>query len=269
MLTITDGIVDTGSPHLRGDYRDGRLRLVLDNQPKLNALSLEMLQALTRVGSQLRDDPSVRVVTLTGAGDRAFASGADLNSLPGASVESSSADVATVYAEALSAVLALPQPTIAVVRGFCLGGGLALALCADIRICDDTAEFGIPAARIGLGYPDVQPLVQAVGAAWAAEILFTARRLSSGEALQAGLVNRVVAAADLTSCADEVATTIAANAPLSVAAAKVALREYRKDGSERSDAEIARAAAACASSEDYIEGRRAMAERRKPIFRGR
>jgi enoyl-CoA hydratase len=270
VLTAHHGtVVDTGSAQLKGELRGGVLTLTLNNEVKLNAITPNMLVALTRIATQLMDDTSVRVVTLTGAGARAFASGVDLGSMENSRAQSGSSKADAAYREALRAIAGLPQPVIAIIRGFCLGGGLALALCADMRICDDTAEFSIPAAKIGLGYPDVQPLMHAVGAGWAAEILFTGRRLSSSEALQAGLVNRVVAGPSLGGCANELCAMIASNAPLSVAAAKIALRELRKEASERNLDEVAHALAACTTSEDYLEGIRAIVEHRKPAFRGR
>ena len=266
MLRGTGNVVDTGSPRLRGEREGAILRLILDNETRMNALNVDMLTALKRVFTELLDEPSVRVVTLAGAGDRAFASGVDLTVL--SSDEAGAHDAASAYADALQAVREVRQATIAVIRGFCLGGGLSLALCTDIRICDDSAEFGIPAARIGLGYPDVEPLLQTVGPGWAAEILFTGRRLSSSEALHAGIVNRVVAAADLISAAQDLASSITRNAPLSVAASKVAIREYRKEAGDRERTLIARMIADCASSHDYSEGKKAFAERREPTFRG-
>ncbi|HEX4864017.1 MAG TPA: enoyl-CoA hydratase-related protein [Acidimicrobiales bacterium] len=258
--------MDTGSPRLRGELEGGILRLTLDNEPRMNALTVDMLAALERLSSELLDDKSVRVVTLTGAGSRAFASGVDLTAL--SSAEAGDRSAAAAYADAMHAVRELRQATIAVIRGFCLGGGLALALCTDIRMCDDSAEFGIPAARIGLGYPDVEPLLQTVGPGWAAEILFTGRRLSSSEAVHTGIVNRVVAATDLISAAEDLAWSITRNAPLSVAASKVAIREYRKDAGDRNLTLIAQMIAECASSDDYAEGKKAFAERREPTFRG-
>lgn len=266
MLSLTDGVVDTGSSRLGGELEGGVLRLTLDNEPRMNALNVDMLVALEHVFTELLDETSVRVVILAGAGTRAFASGVDLTVL--SDREGGDRDTAAAYTRALNAVREVRQPTIALIRGFCLGGGMSLALCTDIRICDDTGQFGIPAARIGLGYPDVEPLLQTVGPGWAAEILFTGRRLSSSEALQAGIVNRVLPASELIAAAEDLASSIARNAPLSVASSKVAIREYRKEAGERNQTLMTQMIAECATSADYEEGKKAFAERREPTFRG-
>jgi enoyl-CoA hydratase/carnithine racemase len=161
------------------------------------------------------------------------------------------------------------KPTIAVVRGYCLGGGLSIALCADIRIVAENAQFGIPAARLGLAYgaDSVKSLLEIVGPAAATEMLISARRLDAAEALRIGLVNTVVPLEELTAAALAYAATLAANAPLSMRAAKLTIEEL---SSGRPDhAAIAAAVALCAESQDHVEGRRAFAEKRKPEFVGR
>jgi enoyl-CoA hydratase/carnithine racemase len=269
VLNVSGASVETGTKQLRAELRDGILRLTLVNEAKLNALTIEMLAAIGTVAQQIRHEDTVHVVLITGAGDRSFASGVDFTSLSSSGSDESRSDAHQVYRDALRAMGEIDCPIVAVIRGYCLGGGLALALSADIRLCDETASFAIPAAKIGLGYPDVRPLIETVGPGWAAEILFTGRALSSAEAAHAGLVNRVIDSVDLANQADALAASIASNAPLSVAAAKVALRESRKDPAERNQALVARMVEACAASDDFVEGRRAFAERRMPNFRGR
>src|SRR5256886_13718930 len=246
--------------------------VTINNPGRRSALSSEIRAALPGLLEALQADGDVRVVVRTGAGDKAFASGADISEFaerrtsPAARAEYDRGQVA------LSRALGdLEKPVIAMIRGFCLGGGLLTALQADIRIASDDSQFGIPAARLGLGPPfaSVTALVDLVGPAWASEILFSARRFPAAEALQMGLVNRVVPAADLR---DEVmgpAPGIAQNAALTVAACKAAIHEAGRSPDRRDLARVEAMIEACFTSEDYHEGRRALAEKRPPPLTGR
>jgi enoyl-CoA hydratase/carnithine racemase len=162
------------------------------------------------------------------------------------------------------------KPIIAMIRGYCVGGGLLTAMKADIRIASDDSQFGVPAAKLGLGYAygGVEELMGIVGPSWTAEILFSARRLDAEEARDVGLVNRVVPVAELEATVRELAATIAANAPLTVQACKAAIREARKDPGQRDLDAVERMVEACFRSEDYLEGQAAFAEKRAPRFRG-
>ncbi len=264
--------VETGTDRLLIDVSDGVATLTFNNPAKRNALSLDMRRALPAALHALQEDDDVRVVVLTGAGDRSFVSGADISEF--AEQRTSVADRAEF--DALSAAIGkawhtLEKPVIAMIRGYCMGGGLLTALQADIRIASDDSRFGVPAARLGLGYgvDGVEALIGAVGAAWAAEILFSARQLSADEALRSGLVNRVVPAPELRPATTELARAITANAPLTVAACKVAIRELRRPPHRRDLTRVQRMVAACFESEDYREGQRAFAEKRAPRFKGR
>jgi len=157
------------------------------------------------------------------------------------------------------------------IRGFCMGGGLLTALQADMRIAAEDSQFGVPAARLGLGYGfgGVTTLMNLVGPAWTAEILYSARRFSAAEALQMGLVNRVVPAASLHDEVMTLAGTIARNAPLTIAASKAAIREASRSPERRDLAKVEALIEACFQSEDYVEGQRAFAEKRPPAFTGR
>ena len=251
----------------------GHVATVTFNNPaKHNALSAEIRTALPGLLAALNADPGVRVVVLTGAGDKAFASGADISEF-GAQRTTPEARAAynLVQSAMLAACAGLDKPVIAMIRGFCMGGGLLTALQADIRIASDDSQFGIPAARLGLGYgfSGVTALMSLIGPSQTAEMLFSARRFSAAEALQMGLVNRVVPAGDLREAVLDLADSIASNAPLTVAAAKAAIREATRPADARDLARVEAMVEACYRSADYLEGQRAFAEKRPPGFTGR
>jgi enoyl-CoA hydratase len=262
MAEVTDG-------QLHAQVLDGVGYLVFDNQRRRNALSLEMLAAVpSRVGA-FECDPDVRVVVLSGAGGRAFVSGIDLSAIDGHEQDSErGTEPDELYEAAVTSIRHLSKPTIAKVSGFCIGAGMAVALATDIRICDEKSEFGIPAAKLGIAYADVESLLRVVGVAWTSEILFTGRRLSSAEALAARLVSRVVSEGSLDSVIDDLAASIVGSAPLSVAAAKYAIWEALKDPSQRDEQLVNELVARCRSSADFVEGTRAFFEGRTPRFTG-
>ena len=265
-------IYETGTAKLLAESAGGIATLTFNNPARRNALSREMQAALPGVLRALDADPDVRVVVVRGAGDKAFVSGADISEFAEhrTSVQAR-ADYDRGRADAGRAWAALGKPVIAMIRGVCMGGGLLTALQADIRIAAADATFGVPAARLGLGYPlaGVAALAAVVGSGWTADILFSARRLSAAEALRAGLVNRVVPVDRLAAEVDDLARQIASNAPLTVAACKAALRELARPRDQRDTAGVAALVEACFRSEDYREGQRAFAEKRAPVFRGR
>ena len=156
------------------------------------------------------------------------------------------------------------------IRGYCIGGGVGLATCCDLRIASDTSRFAVPAAKLGLGYGYVglKRLVDIVGPAFAKEILYTARQFDAPEALAIGLVNRAVPAAELESCVKTVTDMICANAPLTIKAVKVTVGEILKDESKRNVARTTELVEQCFASRDYAEGRAAFMEKRKPVFNG-
>jgi enoyl-CoA hydratase len=268
----SDGTVrDTGTDKLLLEVKDGIAALTFNNPAKRNALSVEMRTALPSVIESLQADDAVRVVVITGAGTKAFVSGADISEF---AEQRTSPDARAGYDRAAADVgrawQRLDKPVIAMIRGACIGGGLLTALQADIRIASDDSRFAVPAARLGLGYGfgGVEALAAVVGPAWTAEILFSARRLSAAEALHIGLVNRVVAPVDLEPAVMELAGSIRDNAPLTVAATKIALRESRRAADRRDLTAVAAMVEACFRSEDYQEGQRAFAEKRPPRFTG-
>jgi enoyl-CoA hydratase len=245
--------------------------LIFNNPERHNAVSLDMWEAATRILRDFADDTAVRVVIVTGAGGKAFISGADISRFGDErSSEEAVARYNAIVAEANTAFYEFPKPTIAMINGYCIGGGLGLAVCCDMRICSDKSKFGIPAAKLGLGYgyPGVKRLTDLVGPAFAKEIFFTARQFDAEEARVMGLVNRVMPEAELESYVQNYAATIAGNAPLTVSTAKFIIGEVCKDAAKRDLAHADALVKRCFESKDYIEGRTAFMEKRKPAFTG-
>jgi enoyl-CoA hydratase len=252
--------------------RQDGIGLITFNQPeKRNAMSIDMWEGLGAILDAFQADEEVRVVVLTGAGEAAFVSGADISQFE---KNRANADAQREYERLTSGgrakLGAFPKPTIARIRGFCLGGGLAIAMQADLRIAAAGSQFGIPAARLGIayGFDSLTKLVHLVGPAHARMILYTGSRFDGAEAERIGLVNKTVPDAELDSAVLGIARTIAENAPLSIAASKLTITEILKDAGERDLAAVARASAACFDSADYREGRTAFMEKRRPRFQG-
>jgi enoyl-CoA hydratase len=253
--------------------KDDGVGLITFNQPeKRNAMSLEMWTGFGEILDEFREDDTVRVVILTGAGQKAFVSGADISQFE---KHRSNADAQQEY-DRLAGVgraiyAAFPKPIIARIRGFCLGGGLAIAMQADLRIAAVDSEFGIPAAKLSVAYaPDsVKRLIDLVGPAHARMILYSARRIDATEAQRIGLINKMVEDEDLDDEVLDLARTIADNAPLSVAASKLTISEMLKDESQRDMPAIKRMADLCFNSADFKEGRTAFMEKRAPRWVGR
>jgi enoyl-CoA hydratase/carnithine racemase len=245
--------------------------LTFNNPERRNAVSLEMWEAAAGILEKFARDAAVRVVVVTGAGGKAFVSGADISRFgEERSTEEGIARYNTAVEKANNAFYEFPKPTIAMIRGYCIGGGLGLAVCCDLRICSDGSRFGVPAAKLGLGYgfPGIKRLSDLVGPAFTKEIFFTARQFDAEEARAMGLVNRVLPDAELETFVQGYADAIAGNAPLTVNAVKFIAGEVSKGESERNLAKAADMVRKCFASKDYVEGRTAFMEKRKPAFTG-
>lgn len=245
--------------------------LTFNNPERHNAVSLEMWEAASGILEEFRNDKNIRVVVLSGAGGKAFVSGADISKFESERSSKEAVDRYNVTVEkANAAVYEFPKPTIAMIRGYCIGGGVGLALCCDMRICSDNSKFGVPAAKLGLGYgySGIKKLVDVVGPSFAKEIFYTARQFTAPEALAMGLVNRVLPDGELEKYVADYAATISGNAPMTVDAVKYIVGEVLKPESKRDLKKAADLVSACFASSDYIEGRKAFMEKRKPAFTG-
>jgi len=253
---------------------DGSLGHIIFNNPERhNAVSLEMWDAAEIALSAFSDNDAVRVVILSGAGGKSFVSGADISKFE---QERGSKDATAHYNARLKTVYDIienyPKPTIAMIDGYCIGGGLNLATCTDMRIVSAKSRFAMPAAKLALGYPfdAIRRLVNAVGLAAAKQLMFTAKSIDAEKALRLGLVQEVLANGDLSSRVDELAHMMADNAPLTIRAMKyISTQVMHPNPSERDLAQCDAMVAKCFASEDYVEGRKAFMEKRKPNFKGR
>jgi enoyl-CoA hydratase len=251
---------------------DGVGVITFNNPEKRNAMSLDMWEGLGHALVELRDDPAVRVVIMVGAGDKAFVSGADISQFEKTRHNAEASEEYSKKSAAQRALLAdYPKPIIACIRGFCLGGGMQVAMLADIRIASDNSQFGIPAAKLGIayGFDGLKHLVSLVGPSWARLLMYTGMRIDSAEGLRIGLVDRVVPDAELWNATTEIARTISGNAPLAIQAAKITIAQVLKDPDKRDMNAIKDIGTACMDSEDFREGRQAFMEKRKPQFKGR
>jgi len=245
--------------------------MIFNNPERHNAVSLEMWEAASRIMDGFAKDNDVRVVVITGAGGKAFVSGADISKFESERAnEEAVARYNEIVGKANDSLYGFPKPTIAMIRGYCIGGGLGLAVCCDLRIASDNSKFAIPAAKLGLGYAftGIKRLADLVGPSFTKEIFFTARQFDATEAQMMGLVNRVLPADKLEAYVKDYADTIGGNAPLTVNAVKFIANQTAVDESKRDLKRCGDLVKQCFDSQDYIEGRRAFMEKRKPAFTG-
>ena len=252
-------------------FRDGSIGWLILNRPaRRNALNAEMWEAIPPLMKSLDESPDVRVIVIRGAGPDAFAAGADISEFGETRSNAEAArDYEALNRAALAAIRAAGKPVIAMIQGFCIGGGLAIALACDLRVADASAQLALPPSRLGLAYPldGLRDLVATVGPALAKELLFTARRLKAHEALRIGLINHEFA--DIEPETRELCRSIAEGAPLSIAHAKRAVDLVAGRPGAGDEALVNELADRCFDSADYAEGRTAFTEKRKPAFRGR
>jgi len=251
---------------------EGRVGIMTFNNPeKHNAVSFEMWEAAERILDGFINDPDVRVIVLTGAGGKAFVSGADISKFE--SERASEEAVARYNAlvdKVYTQIYQMKKPTIAMIRGYCIGGGLNLAICCDMRFATESSKFALPAAKLGLGYGynGLRRYIETIGAPATKEIFFTARQFTAAEAYRWTMINEIIPDADLETHVMGVANMIADNAPLTIATIKASTVEILKNDADQDIAKCDAMVAACFASADYKEGRKAFAEKRKPQFTG-
>ena len=261
-----------GRVYVERDPADARIAWMLFDHPeRRNAVTLEMWQRIPELAAELDADPDVRVVVLRGAGEQAFVAGADISQFGAARTGDAAGDYDRLNGRAFEALGGIGKPVIAMIHGFCVGGGVALALTADVRYASPESVFAVPAARLGLGYQmsGLDTLCRLVGPSRAQEIFFTARRFSADEAHGFGLLNEIIPAESLEARVREIASGIADNAPLTLASVKCIVRELGVPAAERDMDAVTQSIRRCFESEDYREGVQAFMDKRPPRFQGR
>ncbi len=254
------------------EKEDGIGWMIFNNPARHNAVGIEMWEAIPQILDDFEADPAVRVIVLKGAGTKAFVSGADISQFE---KQRSNPELVKRYEDIADhagyRLAASPKPTIAMIRGYCIGGGMGIALGCDLRIASDRARFGVPAAKLGLGYRQsgIKKLMEIVGPSFAKEIFYTARQFTAEEALAMGLINRAVPDAALDAYLRDYCATIAGNAPLTIHSVKKIIEELNKPRGDIDKERCEALVMECFDSEDYVEGRRAFMEKRKPDFKGK
>lgn len=254
------------------DADGSTLHIRFNNPERHNALSVDMWEAVPPLLAQAEADERVRLVVFSGAGEKAFVSGADISQFEDLrAAREAVARYEAMAEQALMGIYHCGKPTLACIRGYCIGGGVNVAMSCDIRIAASDAVFSIPAARLGLGYrySALKNLVDLVGPGVAKDLFFTARRIGAQEAKEVGLISRVCSPEHLSALLAEYTQALAANAPLTVRAGKAIIAEILKPSPDVDNDKCRQLIQGCFQSEDYAEGRKAFMEKRKPVFRGK
>lgn len=269
---MTEITYTSGTERVQTWLEAGVLHIQFSNPARHNALSVDMWAAVPRLLANARHDTRVRLVVFSGAGEKAFVSGADISQFEDMRAAKDAVTQYELLAEqALMGIYDFPKPTLACIRGYCIGGGVNVAISCDIRIAAEDAVFSIPAGRLGLGYrySAMKNLVDLIGPGAAKDLFFTARRIGAMEAKEMGLVTRIAPVKELDLLLQEYTGTIADNAPLTIMAAKAITREILKPSPELDTALCQSLIRGCFESADYTEGRKAFMEKRKPVFQGK
>ncbi|MBC5765724.1 enoyl-CoA hydratase [Ramlibacter albus] len=248
------------------------LHIRFNNPAKHNALSVDMWEAVPPLLDAAREDERVRLVVFSGAGTKAFVSGADISQFEDMRAAKEAVKHYEAMAEkTLTGIHDFPKPTLACIRGYCIGGGVNVAIACDLRIASSDSVFSIPAARLGLGYrySAMKNLVDLVGPGTAKDLFFTARRIGADEAKSIGLITRVAPTDGLDALLAEYTTSIGENAPLTIETAKYITREVLRASPEIDLEQCTARIRGCFESADYTEGRTAFMEKRKPVFKGK
>ncbi len=257
---------------MKAEKKDGIGWMTFNNPARRNAIGYAMREAILEIIDDFENDPDVRVIVMQGAEDKAFVSGSDISEFAEKRATPGQREIYDALSARVNEAFSnIQKPLIAMIRGFCMGAGVGTALHADIRVAAEGSQFGVPAAKLALGYPfkNMKKIIDLVGPAKTKEIVYTGRRYSGEEALAMGLINQLVPADKLEEVVQELASTIAANAPLTILATKVIVAEAAKDPDDRDIALCDQLVENCMLSEDYKEGRTAFMEKRPPEFKGK
>lgn len=263
---------NTPTPHINV-WLDGTIGHLQFNRPQSkNAISAEMWRAIPPIIASLDQNPVIRTIVLSGAGPDCFSAGADISEFSANRTDTNAArEYENINVAAFNAIANSHKPTIAMISGFCMGGGLAVALSCDLRIAAENAVFSLPPAKLGLAYPieGIRQLLGVVSPPIAKEMIFTARRLNALDASRSGLVNEVTTLDQLKDTVNDLCATIANNAPLTISASKQTIDELHRHPENPDMAMLNELSAKCFNSRDYREGQTAFSEKRRPVFTGK